>query len=415
MMELLAFIGLADYGSMPAGEMSGRQRRLLALSKALPPVQHDIDMRTVSWAAAVFDAFDTLLSADNDLMRVVGPAPMGGEFIEIVVDESPLREAMLWFSVTVLLLSLFISAATAALVYLALHYLIVRPMRRMTAEMAAFRASPERPSRILLASERRDEIGMAERELGAMQTEIVSMLNQKSRLATLGLAVSKINHDLRNLLASAQLFSDRLSSIPDPTVQRFAPSLMRALERAISFCQSTLSYGRVQEPPPERRPVPLEPLVEEVRETLGLGADSAVRWVCAIERGLVVDADPDQLFRVLVNLGRNALQALEARAPNDPARDQIRITGRRAGSVTVIEASDTGPGIPDQAKLHLFEAFRGSTKSGGTGLGLAIAAELVRAHGGDIRLVDGTIGATISITIPDRPVELRARRSLRRA
>jgi signal transduction histidine kinase len=155
--------------------------------------------------------------------------------------------------------------------------------------------------------------------------------------------------------------------------------------------------------------------VEEVRETLGLSADSPVRWVCAIERGLSIDADPDQLFRVLVNLGRNALQALEARTPNDPARDQIRITGRREGSVTVIEASDTGPGIPEQAKLHLFEAFRGSTKAGGTGLGLAIAAELVRAHGGEIRLVDGTIGATISISIPDRPVELQARRGLRRA
>ncbi|MCC7348231.1 MAG: sensor histidine kinase, partial [Variibacter sp.] len=172
---------LESVGAKAVAMKIGQQRRLLALSKALPPVQHDIDMRTVSWAAAVFDAFDTPLSADNDLMRVVGPAPMGGEFIEIVVDESPLREAMLWFSVTVLLLSLFISAATAALVYLALHYLIVRPMRRMTAEMAAFRASPGRPSRILLASERRDEIGMAERELGAMQTEIVSMLNQKSR------------------------------------------------------------------------------------------------------------------------------------------------------------------------------------------------------------------------------------------
>ena len=171
------------------------------------------------------------------------------------------------------------------------------------------------------------------------------MLQQKTRLAALGLAVSKINHDLRNLLTTAQLFSDRLSSLPDPRVQRFAPKLMRALERAIAFCESTLSYGRAQEPPPDRRMVALGPLVEEVRETLGLGPDTPVRWVTAVERGLMVDADPDQLFRVLLNLARNAVQALDSRAAGDPGRDQVRVTGRREGAVVVIEVSDTGPGI----------------------------------------------------------------------
>jgi signal transduction histidine kinase len=346
-------------------------------------------------------------------MRVVGAGPAGSEFIEIVLEETPLREAMLWFSANVLLLSLFISGATAALVYLALHYMFVRPMRRLTAEMVAFRREPENPARILIASRRRDEIGVAERELAGMQADIASMLHQKSRLAALGLAVSKINHDLRNMLASAQLFSDRLTALPDPTVQRFAPKLMHALERAIEFCQSTLSYGRVQEPVPQRRLVPLQPLFDDVAETLGLKLESSIRFITATERGLRVDADPDQLFRVLMNLGRNSLQALEGRAPNDPGRDQIRFTGRREGAVVVIEVSDTGPGVTDKARAHLFEAFQGSTKAGGSGLGLAIAAELVRAHDGDIRLAEGTIGATFRIVIPDRAVELRERRRRR--
>ena len=246
-----------------------------------------------------------------------------------------------------------------------------------------------------------------------MQRDLASMLQQKSHLAALGLAVSKINHDLRNLLTSAQLFSEGLTSLPDPRVQRFAPKLMRALERAIAFCQSTLSYGRAQEPPPDRKPVDVEALVEEVRETLGLLADSADR----LDRRDRARADgrcrPDQLLRVLLNLARNAVQALETRAPNDPARDQIRITGRREGAVVVIEVSDTGPGFPAKAREHLFEAFQGSTRTGGTGLGLAIAAELVRAHGGEIKLVDGTIGATFRLTIPDRAVELDAHRSAR--
>jgi signal transduction histidine kinase len=334
------------------------------------------------------------------------------------MDEQPLRRAMLRYSVDILLLSLLISAITAALVYLSLHYMFVRPMRRVTGNMIAFRADPENSDRVIVPSGRLDEIGTAERELATMQTELASMLHQKNRLASLGLAVSKINHDLRNLLASAQLFSDRLAKIPDPGVQRFAPKLMHALERAIAFCQSTLSYGRLQEPPPERRQILLEPMVEEVHETLGLGPDAPIRWISAVERGLVVEADYDQLFRILLNLSRNAVQAMESQAvesrtDRDPGRDQIRITGRREGAVVVIEVSDTGPGFSDKARAHLFEAFQGSTRTGGTGLGLAIAAELVRAHGGEIRLVEGTIGATLRLTIPDRAVELAAHRGAR--
>jgi signal transduction histidine kinase len=404
---------LDSIGAHAVALKMGQQRRLLAASDMPSEINEHIDTRDMSWHRAIIEAFETLRCADRDVIRVVGPAPMGGEFVEIVLDEAPLRKAMVEFSIRILILSLIISAITATLVYLALHLLLVRPMRRMTANMVAFRADPENPARIIAASDRTDEIGTAERELAAMQLDLATLLQQKNHLAALGLAVSKINHDLRNLLSSAQLFSERLAKISDPHVQRFAPKLMRALERAIDFCQSTLSYGRVQEPPPDRRPIALEPLVEDVRETLGLEPGAAVRWISAVERGLVVDADPDQLFRILLNLARNAVQALESRDAVDPGRDQVRITGRREGAVAVIEVSDTGPGLSERARAHLFEAFQGSTRTGSVGLGLAIVAELVRAHGGDIRLVEGTIGATFRVTIPDRAVDLDTRRGER--
>jgi signal transduction histidine kinase len=405
---------LDSIGARAVAMKMGTQRRMLAVSDAPPPpIADDFDMRDVTTFDSIVDAFMMMLDTKKDVMRVVGPAPMGGDYVEIVMDEPPLRKAMLRNSVNILLISLLISCITAALVYLALHYIFVRPMRRITANMIAFRADPENGDRIIVPSARADEIGTAERELATMQTDIASMLQQKNRLAALGLAVAKINHDLRNLLGSAQLFSDRLARLPDPDVQRFAPKLMRSLERAIAFCQSTLSYGRLQEPPPERKPLLLEPLVEEVHETLGLGADAPIRWISAVERGLTVEADYDQLFRILLNLSRNAMQAMESRAARDPGRDQIRITGRREGAVVVIEVSDTGPGFSQQARAHLFEAFQGSTRTGGTGLGLAIAAELVRAHGGDINIVEGTIGATLRLTIPDRAVELSAHRGAR--
>jgi len=404
---------LHSIGARAVAIKMGQQRRLLA-SAGLPPViDHDFDMRTMTVWSAIVDSFEVMLESGNQSIRVIGPAPGGAQFIEVVIDELPLRQAMYRFSSNLLWVSLIIATLTAALVYLALHFLFVRPMRRLTANLVGFHENPESSARIIVPSQRSDEIGVAERELSDMQRDLVSMLHQKSRLAALGLAVSKINHDLRNLLASSQLLSDQLSSVPDPRVQRFAPKLMRSLERAIAFCQSTLSYGRAQEAAPDRRMILVEPVVNEVRESAGLASDASITWVNAVERGLSIDADPDQLFRILLNLVRNAAQALENQPQGDAATLQIRVTGRREGAVAIIEVSDTGPGVPAKARDHLFEAFQGSARPGGSGLGLAIAAELVNAHGGNIHLVEGTIGATFRMTMPDRPVELHSIRSER--
>jgi signal transduction histidine kinase len=404
---------LNSIGAHAVAIKMGQQRRLLASADLPAAIDHDVDMRTMTVWSAIVDSFEIMLESGNQSIRIIGPATGGAEFIETVVDEAPLRASMYRFSRNLLLVSMGIAVLTAGLVYVALHFMFVQPMRHLTANLVGFHENPESSARIFVPSQRGDEIGVVERELSDMQRDLVSMLHQKSRLAALGLAVSKINHDLRNLLASSQLLSDQLASVPDPRVQRFAPKLMRSLERAIAFCQSTLSYGRVQEAAPDRRMILIEPIVLEVRESAGLASDASIAWINAIERGLTIDADPDQLFRVMLNLVRNAAQALEGRLNSDVASQQIRITGRREGTVAIIEVSDTGPGVPAKAREHLFEAFQTSGRPGGSGLGLAIAAELVRAHGGEIHLVEGTIGATFRIAIPDRPVELMSVRNER--
>jgi signal transduction histidine kinase len=404
---------LHSIGARAVAIKMGQQRRLLASADLPASIEHDIDLRELTVWQSITGSLQMMLETGNHAIRIVGPASNNAQFIEIVTDELPIRQAMYRFSRNVLVVALLIAVFTAGLVYLALHYLFVRPMRRLTASLVGFHENPESSAGIIVPSQRSDEIGVAERELSDMQRDLMSMLNQKSRLAALGLAVSKINHDLRNLLASAQLLSDQLASVPDPRVQRFAPKLVRSLERAIAFCQSTLSYGRAQEAAPDRRMTMIEPVVSEVRETAGLANEATIVWISAIERGLAVDADPDQLFRVLLNLVRNAAQALETHASGDGNPQQIRITGKREGAVAIVEVSDTGPGVPEKTRLHLFEAFQTSGRPGGSGLGLAIAAELVRAHGGDIHLVEGTIGATFRIVIPDRPVELLSIRNER--
>jgi len=401
---------LDTIGARLVAIQSARQRRLMVSANLPMGTDHDIDIRTLTPWTMIVGTFRTMLESGNQVIRIRGPGPEGSLFIEVVVDQAPLREMMHHFSRNVLLIAVMISLLIASMVHFALHFLFVRPMRRLTVSLIGFHDNPECSTRIITPSRRGDEIGVAERELSDMQRHLMSMLHQKSRLAALGLAVAKINHDLRNLLASAQLLSDQLISVPDPHVQRLAPKLVRSLERAIVFCQSTLSYGRSQDPAPVRRMFLLDPVVAEVREMAGLAADSSITWTTAIEPGMSVDADPEQMLRVLLNLARNALQALESQ----PATTrQIRVNAWREGAVAIIEVSDTGPGVSAKARERLFAAFQTTNRVGGTGLGLAIAAEVVRAHGGSIRLLDTSHGATFRIELPDQPVEFLSIRNAR--
>lgn len=407
---------LDQVGAMTISLKRGDARHLLAFSDMPPPIDASYDLRPGPSAHSIIEAIETLLAPRERVIRVVGFAPRGGDYIEIIMNEAPLHEAMLNFSVRIMLLSLIISFVTAALVYLSLVWMFVRPMRRLSANMTAFREAPESPANILVPSARRDEIGLVELELEHMQRGLQGTLAQKSHLAALGLAVAKINHDLRNILASAQLFSDRLAVVKDPTVQRLMPKVLSALDRAIALCQDTLAYGKAVEPAPERKRFRLAPLVEEVGAALGLGLRTPIIWQNRVDKGLEVDADPDQLYRVLLNLGRNAVQALSARdaaALDAKPSGRITLSARREGAVVVIEVADSGPGVPEAVRSRLFEPFGASTRRGGSGLGLAIASELVKNHGGDIALAEGTLGATFLVTIPDRPIDLSARRAVR--
>jgi len=384
--------------------------RQLVIEMDMPAeIDASYDLRGASWLSLIADALMVYVTPADRVIRVVGtPGFKEGEFIEVVMGEAPLKAAMIRYGLDILGLSILISVITAALVYLSLNALLVKPMTQLTRNMVRFSARPEDPTRIITPSDRRDEIGTAERELSAMQRELAEMLTQKSRLAALGLAVSKISHDLRNMLSSAQLLSDRLITVKDPTVQRLVPKLITSLDRAIRLCAQTLDYGQAQETPPRRERFALRPLLGEIGDSLGLPREGQVDWLVEVDPLLETDADRDQLFRVLINLTRNAMQALES---EDGRSGEIVVRASREGTVAVIEIEDNGPGVPERAREHLFQPFQSVARKGGSGLGLAIAAELVQAHGGQLELVRNEGGATFRVTIPEMVVDLaRARR-----
>ena len=369
---------------------------ILIFAEDMPPqVDDSHDLRTDDALANIGEAFETMVVGGDRIIRVIDHAKMRqNTVIELVMPEAPMRAAMLAYTWNILALSLVISLITAGLLFLALHWLLVRPIRRITNSMTAFRRDPENPASIATVSRRTDEVGVAEHELAEMQNRLLVALKQKTHLAELGAAVSKVNHDLRNILATAYLLSDRLTHSEDPEVRRVTPRLIDAIDRAINLCQRTLKHGRADEPPPQRRDFALSELVTEVADAVGLPADQRIAWRSEISNGLTVTADRDQLFRVLLNLGRNAVQAI-------PAVGEIRVKAVAVEGGVTIDVEDTGTGLPGAAREHLFEAFTGAARAGGTGLGLAIARELIRAHGGEIELAEsGPSGTRFRLFLP---------------
>lgn len=392
---------------------SGNMKRLVAMTEQ-PPTTIDatIDLGAAQMWIGSAASLETLAAGDGRVIRVLGPPNEQGQTIDLVMSETPIRHAMVRFSINLLTISAVLLLLVAILTFLVLRHLFLQPLAKMTRSMELFAADPENPERVIRPSARHDEIGDAERRLADLQRDLAGSLAQKKHLADLGVAVSKINHDLRNMLASAQLITDRLSAIPDATVQRFVPKLVATLGRAITYSGAVLDYGKTGEATPERRLISMRRLAEDVGELAGardsgdgLAFDDGVSFAIDVPHTLEIDADPDQLFRVLLNLVRNARQAFEA--DTDPSLvKRIEISAERRGTVVTIRVRDTGPGVSARARDKLFRAFQGGMRSGGTGLGLAICAELTKAHGGSIELVENGPGATFDVTIPDRVIDL---------
>jgi signal transduction histidine kinase len=345
-------------------------------------------------------ALETLFAPEGRVLRVVkAPRFDTGDVVDIVMNEAPLRAAVRQYAMDLLVVSTAVSVIAGALVYAILIFLLVRPMRRITQNVEAFRRRTTDASRLMPFTRRRDEIGRAQRAIRAMQMAFQANLRQRERLAALGGAVARISHDLRNMLATAQLVTQRIAESQDPDVRAAAPRLERAIGRAAGLAESAMRYGRAEEPAPVLQKVALEPAAREafadalatfpdVRQVIGQGMDAAVI------------ADPDMLHRIFANLMRNAGQALREAREKEPSRPcRITVSARQEGPRIVIEIADTGGGLPKRTLDRLFEPFS-HHRAEGSGLGLAIARELAAAQGGELTLRrTGPEGAAFELSL----------------
>ncbi|MGB7244320.1 MAG: HAMP domain-containing sensor histidine kinase [Sulfitobacter sp.] len=374
--------------------------RQLVLASPMPrAIAETYDMRDNTAIGLIRDAMTRLINPDGKIIRVIGaPVRDAGLLIEITMETAPMRAAMIDYGIRILVLSAVISVFTAFLLFLAMRALILKPIKRVVGHMQNYAAAPEDGRRVIVPSAGVTELREAEVALQSLQTQLTQSLKQKDRLAQLGSAVSKISHDLRNILTTSQLFTDRIEMSEDPAVKRMAPKLVGSITRAVHLCESTLAFGKAEEPSPTLTMVNLADVVEDVvsGERLAIGTYD-LSFAADIPAAFLVRADPEQLFRVLANLIRNARQAIVA--TNAPG--EISIKAREDDDAWWIDVIDTGPGLPLKAQEHLFKPFQGGARKGGSGLGLVISEELVRGHGGTLDLKStGDQGTHFEICLP---------------
>lgn len=374
-------------------------RQLMLASPIPQQITGTYDLRMAGALTLIKDAVLRLARPENEIIRVIGaPVRDAGLLIEVTMETAPLRQAMLDYGVRILILSAVISIFTALLLFVAVRIVLVKPIKSVVGYMQRYAAAPEDVRGIIHPSSGVVELREAEEALMQLQTELTHALKQRERLAQLGGAVAKVSHDLRNILTSAQLFTDRIERSEDPLVRRLAPKLVNSITRAVSLCEGTLAFGRAEEPSPTFAVVCLHEIVGDIAESELLAADSAkVEIINTVPAPMMLRADPEQLFRIIMNLVRNARQAIAATGQ----AGTISVAARETEGAWYITVSDTGPGLPKKAQDNLFTPFQGGTRKGGTGLGLAIAGELTRGHGGTVVLKEtGPDGTVFEICLP---------------
>ena len=323
--------------------------------------------------------------------------------IEIILPKASVKEALRDYFQNIFWLSLVIALITGTLIYLALSAMIVRPIQKLAKGIAEFREDPDERRGNLKPSRRLDEIGQLEREFFDMKQGVRASFRQRERLASLGMAVAKINHDLRNVLTSAQLVSDRIAMDKDERVAGMGERLVRAVDRGIRLCTDVLNYSKAKDEQLEIDEVRIALLVGEtagdVLGQFGRGP-TAINFINKIPSELEVKVDADHTYRIIHNLFRNAGQALQSMSNVDAAR-QITVSSEIEAGQVKIRIADTGPGLPKRAKDNLFKAFASSSGHGSSGLGLTISKDLATDQGGDLELgYTGETGTEFVLTLP---------------
>jgi two-component system sensor histidine kinase HydH len=218
-------------------------------------------------------------------------------------------------------------------------------------------------------------------------SELVQRLKERDRLQVMGEMAAGMAHEIRNPLGAIKAAGQLLDPASlDEEQREFVEVIIEESDRLDAVLSQFLDYARPYRGKLE--PVDLGPVLERVVMLLKADAPGVTVVVDRGERtgpeGLpTVAGDADQILQVLLNLTRNAVDAMEGKG-------RLVLRAEKVGDGVEVQVTDSGPGIPPEAREHLFVPFF-TTKRKGTGLGLAICQRILQHHQAEIR-VDTEVG-----------------------
>lgn len=219
--------------------------------------------------------------------------------------------------------------------------------------------------------------------------QLADKLAQAARLSALGRLTAGMAHEVRNPIAAMRLKAENALSQPTERQGSALQSILKQIERLDALVQNMLSMTHPLQL--QRQDVEVGTWLKEHVHALTDTTEKnriALKCDCQVT---MWNFDPLALGRALDNLLWNAVQ-------HTPADGRISVEANERDGRLLIRVHDTGPGVPEELRAHLFEPFaRG--RAGGTGLGLALSREVVLAHGGDLRLVESAIGACFQLEL----------------
>ncbi len=234
---------------------------------------------------------------------------------------------------------------------------------------------------------------------GGMAERLATHIREQARLASIGTGATRLAHDLRNMLASLQLYAERLSASDSERDRKMGSLMIDSIEKAVTLCDWTKHYSSTTRKNLDRRVQQVSSLVEEALTLVQLhDAKKKVQLVNQCNPRHFIDCERTLIFRIVYNVVLNAIQAIHASGQ----AGRVVIRSLPSGAGTFVQIEDNGPGMDEETVKKLFIPYQGSLKPGGTGLGMAIAEELARWHGGSLELLHtGAGGSCFQLFVPD--------------
>jgi len=332
------------------------------------PIDRDIEIYDVNrriYTNSFINAIKAVITDQPKLVQLTYND--NGQQLSFIINQTPIRDTIRSYLPMGFLLFSTTFSVLGFILYFVLRRFYLAPLKSLTTTLAEFANDPTVPRPTANALKINSDFRDAARALDELQRNTITEMRQRERLADIGEAVAKINHDIRNVLSSATLVADALLGSKDKQVSRTAPHVVRSLEQAVDLCQSMMDY-LVAVPDPQLSTFPINNIANELVD--------ATKMQITYSGPAEINADRKMMQRIFLNLARNSGGA---------GATKLHIDIWRAGHLGIIDISDNGNGIPKQQWDSLFQAFKTHGR-GGSGLGLAIAQDLVAAQGGHVKL-----------------------------